>query len=298
MTVLMGPLKRPAAKSRRSMLSAFPDQVDWSAMTDFTDRHGAPDFAPVLVVIAAYNEEGGIGGVLDNLPTECCGLPLDVLVVIDGCTDETAKVAAEHGAYTCVAPTNRGQGAALRLGYQLAALGGAEYVVTTDADGQYENAEMPMLLRPLIDDKADFVTGSRRLGVAPNDDRVRWLGVRVFAALASILTARRITDTSFGFRAMRTRLACAVELRQPQYQASELLISVLASGARLLELPMTMRVRSAGTTKKGNNFVYGMNYSKVMTGTWVREFVVGRVTRLLRQAPAAGAPSADQVART
>lgn len=296
MTVLMGPLKRPAAKSRRSMLSAFPDQVDWAGMKDFTDRYGAPDFKPVLVVIAAYNEEGGIGGVLDKLPRECCGLPVDVLVVIDGCTDDTARVAAEHGAYTCVAPTNRGQGAALRLGYHLAAMGGADYVITTDADGQYENDEMPMLLRPILDNEADFTTGSRRLGVAPGDDRVRWLGVRVYATLASILSARRITDTSFGFRGMRTSLACSVELQQPQYQASELLISVLASGARLLELPMTMRVRSAGTTKKGNNFVYGMRYGRVMTRTWFREFVVRRITR--RPVPTGDAcvSSADQAA--
>jgi hypothetical protein len=178
----------------------------------------------------------------------------------------------------------------------MAAMGGADYVITTDADGQYENAEMPMLLRPLMDDEADFTTGSRRLGVAPGDDRVRWLGVRVFAMLATILTARRITDTSFGFRGMRTALACSVELRQPQYQASELLIGALAGGARLLELPMTMRVRSAGTTKKGNNFVYGRNYCKVMTGTWLREFVVRRVTRRPLPSAAASASSVDQAA--
>jgi glycosyltransferase involved in cell wall biosynthesis len=271
------------------MLAPFPDMVDVAAIEGFTERYGEPAFAPVLVVIAAYNEERGIGGVLDNLPSACLGLPVDVLVVVDGCTDGTAAQAMAHGAYTCVAPTNRGQGAALRLGYQLAARGGARYVITTDADGQYENSEMPLLLGPLLAGTHDFVTGSRRLGVAPSDDRVRWLGVRVYAALASLLTLRKITDTSFGFRGMRTDLACSVTLRQPQYQASELLLGCLAGGARLLEQPMTMRVRSAGTTKKGNNFVYGVRYGSVMTWTWVREYVGRRLLRLMgvrRRVPA------------
>jgi hypothetical protein len=282
LTVLIGPLRRPkAGRARRKMLAPFPDAVDTAAVEEFTARYGHPRFAPVLVVIAAYNEEDGIGGVLDKLPSTCLDLPVDVLVVVDGCTDDTAAKAMEHGAYTCVAPTNRGQGAALRLGYQLAAWGGAEYVITTDADGQYENDEMPLLLGPLVAGTHDFVTGSRRLGVAPSDDRVRWLGVRVYAALASLLTMHRITDTSFGFRGMRTELACSITLRQPQYQASELLLGALAGGARLLEQPMTMRVRSAGTTKKGNNFVYGVRYGSVMTWTWMREYVGRRLLRLV-----------------
>jgi glycosyltransferase involved in cell wall biosynthesis len=278
--VLIGPLRgRKSGRTRRKMLDPFPDMVDMAAVDEFTRRYGEPRFAPVLVVIAAYNEEGGIGGVLDDLPSSCLGLPVDVLVVVDGCTDGTAAEAMAHGAYTCVAPVNRGQGAALRLGYQLAARGGARYVITTDADGQYDNAEMPSLLGPLMAGTHDFVTGSRRLGVAPTDDRVRWLGVRVYAALASVLTWNKITDTSFGFRGMRTELACSVTLRQPQYQASELLLGALAGGARLLEQPMTMRVRSAGTTKKGNNFVYGVRYGSVMTWTWMREYVGGRLLR-------------------
>jgi glycosyltransferase involved in cell wall biosynthesis len=282
LSVLIGPSLRPKqAKPRRKMLAAFPDSVDVAALDEFAQRHGHPSFAPVLVVIAAYNEENGIGGVLDNLPTACLGLPVDVLVVVDGCTDGTATQAMKHGAYTCVAPVNRGQGAALRLGYQLAALGGARYVITTDADGQYENPEMPLLLGPLVAGTHDFVTGSRRLGTAPSDDRVRWLGVRVYAALATLLTWRKITDTSFGFRGMRTDLAVSVTLRQPQYQASELLLGALAGGARLLEQPMTMRVRSAGMTKKGNNFVYGVRYGSVMTWTWLREFGYRRTLRAL-----------------
>jgi hypothetical protein len=282
LTVLIGPLRRPkAGKARRKMLAPFPDPVDVEAVDSFVERYGKPSFAPVLVVIAAYNEEDGIGGVLDDLPSSCLDHEVDVLVVVDGCTDDTAAEAMKHDAYTCVAPRNRGQGAALRLGYQLAAFGGAKYVITTDADGQYDNSEMALLLGPLLADTHDFVTGSRRLGAAPTDDRVRWLGVRVFSALASVLTWQKISDTTFGFRGMRTELACSVPLRQPQYQASELLLGALAGGARLLEQPMTMRMRSAGTTKKGNNFVYGVRFSAVMTWTWMREYVGKRTLRLL-----------------
>jgi hypothetical protein len=270
LTAMLGP------DQARPALKAYPDDVDSKALDDFRERHGEPAFAPLVVVVAAYNEAGGIGPVLENMPKTCAGLPVDVLVVVDGAQDDTAEIAAAAGAYVCNAATNRGQGAALRLGYQLAAQGGAQYVVTTDADGQYDNSELDVLMRPILEGKADFVTGSRRLGQEDADSHLRWLGVRVFAVLASILTRRRLTDTSFGFRAMRAALACSVTLREPQYQSSELLLGVLASGARVVELPMTMRRRGDGTSKKGPGLVYGANYARVMTTTWWREYVLRR----------------------
>lgn len=263
----------PQARSHSARLGAFPDAVDTEALDDFAARYGGPDLRQIAVVIAAYNEEGGIGDVVRGLPEKCLDLGVDVIVVADGCADETAELAKRSGAYTVVAPRNRGQGAALRLGYHVAARHGAEYVVSTDADGQYDNDEMELLLAPLLAGEADFVTGSRRLGREQTDDPVRRAGVRFFAVLASALTLRRITDTSFGFRAMRAELATSLVLRQPQYQASELLLAALAGGARYAERPMTMRGRSAGTTKKGNNLVYGLSYAKVMVGTWLREYV-------------------------
>lgn len=263
----------------RARLAPYPDDVDADAIRQFHAQYRHPELSPVVVVIAAYNEEAGIGPVLADMPKECCDLPVDVLVVVDGATDDTAQVAVESNAYTCVAARNRGQGAALRLGYRLAAECGASYVVTTDADGQYDNGELESLLRPLLDDRADFVTGSRRLGREEAADRVRWLGVRVFALLASALTLRKITDTSFGFRAMRAELACSVTLTEPQYQSSELLLGVLARGARVLEVPMTMRLRGDGATKKGRSLVYGSNYARVMLGTWAREYVLRRRRR-------------------
>jgi hypothetical protein len=256
----------------RPAMADYPDAVDSAAVKAFTHK----DFAPVVVVIAAYNEAGGIGQVLTDMPRTCAGLQVDVLVVVDGATDNTAEIAREHGAYVCVAQSNRGQGAALRLGYHLAAQGGARYVVTTDADGQYDNDELETLLEPILLDRADFVTGSRRLGAEDADSRLRWVGVRVFAVLASILTRKKLTDTSFGFRAMRAELATAVTLREPQYQSSELLLGALALGARVVELPMTMRRRGDGSSKKGPGVVYGANYGRVMTTTWLREYVLRR----------------------
>ena len=263
------------AASRRR-LGAYPDTVDDGAIADFDGRHPGARLAELTVVIAAYNEAGGIGQVLEKMPDDCLGLPVDVLVVVDGGSDDTARIAEDHGAYVCVAPANRGQGAALRLGYHLAAAKGAKYIVTTDGDGQYDNSEMAELIAPLLEDSADFVTGSRRLGHEEADSRMRWVGVRVFAWLASVLTWRKITDTSFGFRAMRAELACAVPLNEPQYQSSELLLGLTARGARVLERPMSMRLRKAGKSKKGGSVVYGANYARVMTGTWWRGYVLRR----------------------
>src|SRR2546430_445641 len=136
---------------------------------------------PVAIVIAAYNEEGGIGPDISALPAVACGLETAVIVVADGCADGTVAEARDHGALVCDVPVNRGQGAALRLGYRIAREGGARYIVTTDADGQYNPAEIDTLLAPVVAGQADFVTGSRTLGSQETNDPVRRLGTWVFA---------------------------------------------------------------------------------------------------------------------
>ncbi|WP_223190858.1 glycosyltransferase family 2 protein [Nonomuraea terrae] len=244
--------------------------IDAAASAAFTAEHGA-DLPPIAIVIAAYNEEDGIGDVVKSLPAQIDGHDCTTIVVVDGATDDTAAVARKAGAMVCDVPVNRGQGAALRLGYRIARAGGADYIVTTDADGQYDPADIPRVLAPVLRGEADFATGSRVLGRQETYDRVRRAGVHVFAWLISRLTGQSVTDTSFGLRAMRAKVTGAVELRQPQYQSSELLIGVIARGYRVAEVPATMRLRTAGSTKKGGNLVYGYRYSRVVLGTWWRE---------------------------
>lgn len=241
----------------------------WASET-FAEEYGT-DLAAVAVVMAAYREEGSIGDVVSAIPAMVCGLATDTIVVVDGSDDDTAEIARKHGALVCDVPVNRGQGAALRLGYALARAGGASYIVTIDADGQYDPAEIETVLAPVVAGEADFVTGSRRLGRQETDDVVRHLGVRVFAWVMSALSGQRITDTSFGLRAMRAEVTGEVRLLQPQYQSAELLIGVIARGHRVREVPGSMLRRTAGQSKKGHNLLYGFRYARVVGGTWWRE---------------------------
>ena len=271
----------------RSMFYCNPADatIDADALRTLANGYGkrAVKLPPVAVVIAAYNEEGSVGQVVEGLPGTVCGLATEVIVVADGCADATAKEADAAGALVCDVPVNRGQGAALRLGYRIAREGGASYIVTTDADGQYNPLEIESLLAPVVAGTADFVTGSRRMGSEETKDPIRRAGVRFFASLVSMLTGQRITDTTFGLRAMRAEVTGAVQLEQPQYQASELLIGVITHGYRVLEVPATIHRRRVGESKKGqnpfyglhlpmvNNVFYGLRFTRVVLGTWWRE---------------------------
>jgi len=249
------------------------EAVDAAAVAAFATQYGARATAlpPLAVVIAAYNEEGAIGPVVEALPLVVSGLEVAKIVVSDGSADGTVKEADAAGALVCDVPVNRGQGAALRLGYRLARAGGAQYIVTTDADGQYNPAEIPDLLAPILAGQADFVSGSRTQGSEETKDPVRKLGVRVFALTISVLTGQRVTDPSFGLRAMRAEVTGAVSLEQPQYQAAELLIGVLTHGYRVTERPATIHKRKVGQSKKGHNALYGLHFARVIGGTWWRE---------------------------
>ena len=261
-------------QSRSAGLGAIDNEaVDAAAAQAFAAQYGARAAAlpPLAIVIAAYNEQGAIGPVVEGLPPVVCGLDVATIVVSDGSADGTVKEADAAGALVCEVPVNRGQGAALRLGYRLAREGGAQYIVTTDADGQYNPGEIPGLLGPILAGQADFVSGSRTKGSEETKDPVRKLGVRVFAMTISALTGQRISDPSFGLRAMRAEVTGAVLLEQPQYQAAELLIGVLAHGYRVAERPATIHRRKVGHSKKGHNALYGLHFAGVIGGTWWRE---------------------------
>jgi glycosyltransferase involved in cell wall biosynthesis len=236
----------------------------------FDERYPDLKLAPVVGLICAYEEEDNIGAVIAAMPAAACGLAVTTLVVVDGGDDQTDKVSLDAGAVTFVLSENLGHGYALRVGYALCIELGAQYVVTLDADGQNDPAEIPLMLQPLVDDEADFVVASRVLGRDTTSDSVRKAGVRVFSWIMSALGRTKLTDTSNGYRALRISLLedVAHRLEQPQYQTAELLIIAMRRGWRVTERPTVWLPRASGTTKKGKNWLFGFRYGRVVIGTW------------------------------
>jgi glycosyltransferase involved in cell wall biosynthesis len=235
-----------------------------------------PNFTPEPIVasICAYEEEGNIGGVLDKMPNSIDGQPYTTLVVVDGGDDRTAEVARSYpGVIVIEFPVNLGHGVALQVTYRYCIEHHVRYIVTLDADGQNDPAEIPQVLAPLLADQADFVVASRRLGIDKTSDRFRKTGVFFFSFIMNRMTGATLTDTSTGYRALRVTMMADVidRLQQEQYQTAELLITCLKRGWRAAEVPTVWHPRFSGTTKKGKNWLFGFRYAKVVFGTWWRE---------------------------
>ncbi|HVB92625.1 MAG TPA: glycosyltransferase family 2 protein [Acidimicrobiales bacterium] len=275
-------MRRRGGLADTASIHTDPDrarQVIRRARQDFDQRYPGLKFSPVVGLICAYQEEENIGDVLANMPGTACGLALTTLVVVDGGADATDQVALRAGAVTFVLGENLGHGYALRVGYALGIELGAQFVVTLDADGQNDPTEIPGLLQPLVDDEADFVLASRRLGRDTTTDLFRKAGVRFFSLVISAVGGTWLTDSSNGYRALRATMLEDVthRLSQAQYQTAELLMVCLKRGWRVVERPTVWLPRSSGTSKKGKNYLFGLRYARVVLTTWWRERRSARV---------------------
>jgi hypothetical protein len=231
---------------------------------------GLPAGDRVLVVLPAYNEAENLGAVLAAMPEKIEGHPVVPLVVDDASEDGTSEVARRSGALVARLPIRRGGGQALRVGYELALKLDAVVVASLDADGQHDPDELPALVGPILRGEADMVQGSRILGTFERESRVRHLGVLLFSRLVSVMTGVRVTDVSNGYRATRTETLRQLILEQDQFWTSEIIIEALRHRARIEEVPITVRVRAGGVTKKPRPFRYGWNFLKVIVKTWLR----------------------------
>jgi glycosyltransferase involved in cell wall biosynthesis len=205
-------------------------------------------YGRVIAVVPAHNEEGAIGGVIDEIrafdPT------FGVVVVDDGSVDDTSAVAARHGAAVITLPFNLGIGGAVQTGFMYALENGYPTAVRLDGDGQHAASELGTLLDALLAGQADIVTGSRFVGEGRyKAPLARRIGIVWFAWLVSLLTRQRVTDTTSGFQALNRK---GIELFARDYPSDypevEATILVYKHRLRLTEVPVQMREREHGSS--------------------------------------------------
>ncbi len=199
-----------------------------------------------LVLIPAFNEEGVLGGVLDELRRHT---RFDVLVVDDGSSDRTADMARAHGAAVARHPFNMGYGAALQTGYKYAAQHGYEVLVQLDADGQHDPAYVEVLARRVLEGHVDACVGSRfLLGEGYIPPFARRVGMVLFGYIASVVTKRRVTDPTSGYQALSSRVFRFLrsDVFPADYPDADVLILLHRAGFRAEEVPVAMRQSSTG----------------------------------------------------
>ncbi len=200
-----------------------------------------------LVIIPAYNEQDALPGTVSELRAQ--HPDLDVVVVSDGSTDQTADVARSLGVRVLDLPFNLGIGGALRTGFRFAVREGYDAAVQFDADGQHDPAHIKALTHAL-EEGADMVIGSRFAETSAHYDvgGTRRGAMRVLQIVVRLLSGRRYSDTSSGFRGFNRSVLTFFSRNYPsEYMESvESLILATFEGFDVVEVPVDMRPRSAG----------------------------------------------------
>ncbi|HZQ04067.1 MAG TPA: glycosyltransferase family 2 protein, partial [Gaiellaceae bacterium] len=202
----------------------------------------------VSFIVPAYNEAATIGEVLhriDRLP-----LQTQVIVVDDGSTDGTRRVAESHDGVVVLHQENRGKGAAIRAA--IPHLDG-DISVIQDADLEYDPAEVPTLIEPILKGHADVVFGSRLSGGRPQRVYLFWhlVGNRFLSLLTNVLYNTTLSDMETGYKAMRSEIIRSLDLRENRFGIEpEITAKVCKRRLRIYELPISYYGRSYDEGKK------------------------------------------------
>ena len=199
-----------------------------------------------LAIVPALNEEETVGRVIDEIREFDPGF--DIVVVDDGSIDRTAGVAADRGAHVLRLPFNLGIGGAMQTGYRFAFEHGYDIAVQIDGDGQHDPAQLPAILAPVLAGEADLCVGSRFAGGSGYQSSfARRVGIRVFAAVVSVIVRQKVTDTTSGFRAVNRKGIALFAADYPHdYPEVEATVMCVKHKLRLTEVPVEMRERAGG----------------------------------------------------
>jgi glycosyltransferase involved in cell wall biosynthesis len=206
---------------------------------------------PLLsVIIPVFNEELTIGNVIKRVKVvlQKFGFKYEIIVVDDFSKDRSLELSNRQGVNVYSFTKHMGKGYALRAGFAKAK---GDMITTIDSDGSHRPEELPSLLNPILEDKADLVIGSRYLNQNPAAaKKLNAIGVRLFNFLIKVFTGVAVSDSQSGYRVMKSKILLNMSLRSGEYEIeSEMLVKTARQGFRVLEVPISFEQRTYGTSR-------------------------------------------------
>jgi glycosyltransferase involved in cell wall biosynthesis len=228
-----------------------------------------PSGLRLLIAIPALNEEATIAEVIRAVPVQITGVSsVELLVVNDGSTDETARLAIMAGAEVIHHTRTRGVGAAFQSAISYAIHRGVDVIVTLDADGQFDPAHIPTLIKPVLDRFADFTTASRFMDPAlvPEMPSFKKWGNRFMSRLISRLIGHRFYDVSCGMRCYNRRAAVSLNLLGQFTYTHEVFMILALKHFNIVEVPLQVRgERAFGKSRVADSlWRYALNTSRII----------------------------------
>lgn len=221
----------------------------------------------LIIYLPAYNEAENIQRVIASLPKSLdCIDTIECLVIDDGSTDKTAELARASGAQVVVHAQNRGVGAAFQSAVQFALENGADFMIGMDADGQFDPAEIPALIAPVLDDQADMVIGNRFEGGIPEHmSYIKYWGNNQVSRLISYVSGQKFQDVSCGYRVYSRDVLMRLNLFGEFTYTHETILNLVFQGQRVLECPIKVRYYPGRRSRVAESiYHYAVQTSKII----------------------------------
>lgn len=202
----------------------------------------------VLIIIPAYNEELNICKEINEITQKAP--EYDYLIVNDCSNDSTEAVCIENNYNYISFPANLGIGGAVQAGYRYALRKGYDIVIQQDGDGQHDPGFISQVIKPIVEGECDITIGSRFIeNEGFQSSWTRRLGIKFLSKLIKICSGARVLDVTSGYRAVNRKYVEFYAKRYAQdYPEPEAIVTASLDGAKIKEVPVTMRERENGTS--------------------------------------------------
>lgn len=231
----------------------------------------------LIIQIPCYNEESTLPETLESLPKHLPGIDeIEVLIIDDGSRDQTAPVAARHGAKHILRfPRHVGLATAFAAGLNACLEHGADIIVNTDADNQYNAADIPALIQPILDNKADIVIGDRGVANHPEFSSLKRLLQRWGSKVLAMTSGLEIPDATSGFRAYSREAALKTIVLSGYTYTLETLIQAGSKGLAVAYIPVRTNPK-----KRPSRLIRSLpEYLALSTITIIRSYAMYRALR-------------------